>query len=124
MKNVPLVFRIASSLVVLSCTVSQATAERPPDRKPSNSDWRAAPNRDRLPPALRDVPLERLSSGALLRLDLNGDLVEPTAAWSSRVQAIESADTRTPKAAVALDRRVGANIRLGDDPAGLPSTQR
>ena len=81
-------------------------------------------DRSKLPPALQNVPLERLSSGALLRLDTSGDLVESEADWSARVAAIEAAHGQKRAAAVALDRRVGANIRLGDDPAALPPTRR
>lgn len=81
-------------------------------------------DRSKLPPALQNVPLERLSSGALLRLDLDGNLVESEAAWTARVAAIKSSDFSKRSAAVALDPRVGRNIRLGDDPAGLPSERR
>lgn len=78
-------------------------------------------NRDRLPAALRNVPLNRLSSGALMLLN-HDDLVQPPAAWFSRQsQTSQSAQTA---ALVALDPRVGANIRLGDDPSALPSNQR
>ena len=56
--------------------------------------------------------LERLSSGAIRSLDENGNLVD----WSS-ANAIAAP-------AVALDPRVGANIRLGDDPAALPPNLR
>jgi hypothetical protein len=56
--------------------------------------------------------LERLSSGALRSLDANGNLVD----WSGAEAKI--------KAAVSLDRRVSGNIRLGDDPAALPTNLR
>ena len=56
--------------------------------------------------------LERLSSGALRSLDENGNLID----WK--------AGEAKAKAAVALDRRVGAEIRLGDDPAALPPNLR
>ena len=52
-----------------------------------------------------------------MRLDRDGDLVRWPAALSSPADAKQAT-------AVALDRRVGANIRLGDDPAALPSTRR
>ncbi len=82
-------------------------------------------DRSRLPASLRHVPLDHLSSGALLRLDQDGDLVEnPTA----RAARLSSAATRARPAAdaplVALDPRVAANIRLGDDPPALPSNMR
>lgn len=74
----------------------------------------AAPDRASLPPALREARLERLSSGALMLLDRDGNLVQP--------------GTRPPahaeQAAVTLDLRVRANIRLGDDPPALPSNMR
>jgi hypothetical protein len=61
--------------------------------------------------------LERVSSGGLMRLDRNGDLVAPprTSVLPERSSsgATESAE------GVALDPRVGANIRLGDDPPVL-----
>jgi hypothetical protein len=56
--------------------------------------------------------LERLSSGAIRSLDENGNLVD----WSG-ANAIAAPD-------VALDPRVGGNIRLGDDPAALPANLR
>ena len=79
---------------------------------------------ERLPAALRDVPLEQLSSGALLRLDRGGDLVESPEVWQARVQEIAAANTQKRKAAVALDLRVSPNIRLGDDPGELPQNLR
>jgi hypothetical protein len=78
-------------------------------------------NRDTLPAALRNVPLEHLSSGALMLLN-KGDLVQPSAAASARSTSAPLG-TGTSNA-VALDPRVGANIRLGDDPAALPQNQR
>jgi len=80
-------------------------------------------DRSRLPAALRGVPLDRLSSGALLRLDLDGDLVETPAAWSARVRSIRAARFEAA-ALMELDPRVGSNIRLGDDPPALPSNMR
>lgn len=79
-------------------------------------------DRSQLPEALRNVRLDHLSSGALLRLDHEGDLVESSAAWSSRTQSGRQAES--PAAAVALDRRVGSNIRLGEDPPALPTGLR
>jgi hypothetical protein len=78
-------------------------------------------NRDRLPAALQNVPLNRLSSGALMLLNQD-DLVQPPAAWFSRQS--QTSQTNQIAALVALDPRVGANIRLGDDPSALPSNQR
>jgi hypothetical protein len=78
----------------------------------------------RLPAAVRDVPLDHLSSGALLRLDRGGDLVESPEAWTARVRELASVNARKRKAAVALDFRVSPNIRLGDDPGELPQNLR
>ena len=85
---------------------------------------RSDSNRERLPASLRDVPLEHLSSGALLRLDRGGDLVETPEAWAERVRAAAAEDEQERKTAVALDLRVSPNIRLGDDPAELPQNLR
>ncbi|MBA3272552.1 MAG: exo-alpha-sialidase [Chthoniobacterales bacterium] len=87
------------------------------------SEWNPSYDRANWPAAVRDVPLDRLSTGALLRLDRDGDLVEPPSSVAARQQAFAESSTRT-EAVVALDPRVGSNIRLGDDPAALPSDQR
>jgi len=92
----------------------------PPSSVASVSQRMPVVNRDRLPPALRNVRLEHLSSGALMLLNQN-DLVQPPAAWFSS-QATTSQSNQA--ALVALDRRVGANIRLGDDPPALPPNMR
>jgi hypothetical protein len=69
-------------------------------------------DRSRLPEALQQVQLEHLSSGALMLLDRNGDLVHPpTVGLAPQIQTT----------AVTLDPRVGPNVRLGDDPSGLPT---
>jgi hypothetical protein len=73
---------------------------------PDRSDW---------PAGLQNVPLERLSSGALSLLDRSGDLVRPAAAKSS---------IHAESIPVVLDLRVAPNLRLGDDPAPLPITMR
>ncbi len=74
-----------------------------------------APDRSLWPAALQNVPLERLSSGALSLLDRGGDLVRPPARPAAGSEAV---------AAVALDLRVAPNLRLGDDPAPLPANMR
>lgn len=79
-------------------------------------------NTSQLPAELRNAPLERVSSGGLMRLDQNGSLVRPPRSASSAAET--ASGTATAPAGVALDPRVGANIRLGDDPATLPSNQR
>lgn len=88
-----------------------------------SATFRPPPDRAHWPTALRDVPLERLSSGALLRLDVEGDLVELPAARVRRTS--DNVLRQQPGApTVALDPRVGANVRLGDDPAALPPNMR
>ena len=111
---------ICCATVTAVAYLSHARAANDNEQAPPASDWRPSPNAARLP----NVPLERLSSGALLRLDRGGDLVEPTESWSARVEAASRADGTRRKAAVALDPRVGANIRLGDDPPELPADRR
>lgn len=74
-----------------------------------------APDRSQWPAALQSVPLERLSSGALMLLDRGGDLVAAPVASNVRAEVT---------AGVALDLRVAPNLRLGDDPAPLPSNMR
>ena len=82
-------------------------------------------DRKRLPVALQNVPLERLSSGALLRLDAGGDLVETEAEWNTRMQSGLQTDASASTDTIGnLDPRVGSNIRLGDDPPALPLNQR
>ncbi len=80
-------------------------------------------DRKRLPPALQNVPLHHLSSGALMRLNQDGDLVAPPPQWASRA-AVETYSERKAATTGTLDLRVGNNIRLGDDPAALPSNMR
>ncbi|MDP9254813.1 MAG: glycoside hydrolase [Verrucomicrobiota bacterium] len=101
-----------------SPTPNHAQANLPRIRKKS-----PLVDRSKLPPALQKVPLEHLSSGALMLLDHGGDLVAPPPAWPSR-EAIESFSENQEAASVALDLRVGGNIRLGDDPVVLPPTMR
>jgi BNR repeat protein len=92
----------------------------PPSAVVSVSQKMPVVNRDRLPPALRNVRLEHLSSGALMLLNQN-DLVQPSAAWFSNPATTSHSNQA---GLVALDRRVGANIRLGDDPPALPPNMR
>lgn len=75
-------------------------------------------DRSRLPAALQNASLRHLSSGGLILLDRNGDIVRPP----QTIQAEQAGSVKSTAAAtVALDPRVGANIRLGDDPAQLGS---
>ncbi len=81
----------------------------------------SAADRSRLPPALRNLPLERLSSGGLMLLNQDDNLVAPPA------RATAKGGTLTEEAATApvgLDPRIGPNIRLGNDPAQLPANMR
>ena len=78
-------------------------------------------DRSRLPEALQHVPLNRLSSGALMLLDRGGNLVRPPA---PRQQVTAQPQVTTDAVVPALDSRVGANIRLGDDPPALPNGLR
>src|SRR5215203_2195481 len=80
-------------------------------------------DRDQLPEALRNVRLDHLSSGALLRLDRDGELVETAGAYALRLEQT-SPLTRSAEALVSLDPRVASNIRLGDDPPALPGNMR
>src|SRR5438477_1073685 len=79
-------------------------------------------DRGKLPPNLRNLPLERMSSGALMLLNRDDNLVLPP-----RTATTAKGETTTEKAAsgpVALDLRIGPNIRLGNDPPALPSNMR
>jgi hypothetical protein len=79
-------------------------------------------NRAKLPPNLRNLPLHRLSSGALMLLNRDNNLVLPPRS----ITAVKG-ETTTEEAAsapVALDFRIGSNIRLGNDPSALPSNMR
>src|SRR5882724_674554 len=63
------------------------------------------------------LPVERLTSGALMLLDQNGSLVQ----WPNARRPKISADLSIT---AGLDPRVGPNLRLGDDPSALPANQR
>ncbi len=72
---------------------------------------------DRLPRALRGVPLERLSSGTYFGFALRAGLVQQPA----RLTLQSSAPPRTVSTNSA---EVSANISLGPDPAELPAERR
>src|SRR5215211_2337561 len=59
-------------------------------------------DRDQLPEALRNVRLDHLSSGALLRLDRDGELVETAGAYALRLEQT-SPGTQSAEAFVSLD---------------------
>jgi hypothetical protein len=68
------------------------------------------------------LPPDRVSSGLLMLLDHNGDLVRWPAANSSP-SGVE-ANATDPGIVAGLDPRVGLNLQLGPDPSALPSNQR
>src|SRR5207248_10041914 len=79
-------------------------------------------DRTKLPPNLRNLPLDRLSSGALMLLNRDDNLVLPP-----RMKTTAKGGASTEEQViqpVRLDPRVGPNIRLGDDPARLPPSMR
>ena len=79
-------------------------------------------DRAKLPPNLRNLPLERMSSGALMLLNRDNNLVLPP-----RIETTAKGATVTQEAVsgpVALDLRIGPNIRLGNDPSPLPPNMR
>jgi hypothetical protein len=106
---------LASTLTLLAQKFSKAD-KQPPRTKAPLAD------RSRLPAALQNVRLDRLSSGALMLLDRGGDLVE----WPAASSRLTTGNSLSPdiNATVALDPRVGANIRLGNDPPALPPNMR
>ena len=79
-------------------------------------------DRAKLPPNLRNLPLHRLSSGALMLLNRDNNLVlPPRSIASAKGETTAEVAASVP---VALDLRIGPNIRLGNDPAALPSNMR
>jgi len=81
-----------------------------------------AVDRAKLPPNLRNLPLHRLSSGALMLLNRDNNLVLPPRTITTAKG--ETTGEEAASAPVALDLRIGPNIRLGNDPAALPSNMR
>jgi hypothetical protein len=81
-----------------------------------------AVDRAKLPPNLRNLPLHRLSSGALMLLNRDNNLVLPPRSITTAKG--ETTGEEAASAPVALDLRIGPNIRLGDDPSALPSNMR
>ena len=79
-------------------------------------------DRAKLPSNLRNLPLERMSSGALMLLNRDNNLVLPP-----RIETTAKGATIAQEAIsgpVALDLRIGPNIRLGNDPSALPPNMR
>ena len=106
---------LASSVGAFAQQPSQSDSTRIRTKSPLS-------DRSRLPQALQKVPLEHLSSGALMLLDRSSDLVEWPAA--SIAQATGLGPLLEAATAAALDPRVGTNIRLGNDPIVLPPSMR
>ncbi|MGI9115111.1 MAG: sialidase family protein [Chthoniobacterales bacterium] len=79
-------------------------------------------DRSKLPPNLRNLPLEHLSSGGLMLLNQDDNLVTPPATAVSGKGGTAALEAAT--APVALDPRIGPNIRLGNDPPQLPANMR
>lgn len=73
------------------------------------------------PLALRGVNPDMVSGGLFSALDAIGALGGRPAPARARAGFADPAKGRPP---AVLDPRVGPNIRLGDDPAALPTTQR
>lgn len=79
----------------------------------------AAP--ENLPLALRQVDPNKLSGGVFAALDAHGAFGETSRPPLARAGYPDLAKGKPP---AVLDARVGANVRLGEDPAALPATQR
>ena len=75
-----------------------------------------------LPPALRGVNPAMLSGGLFAALDAEGAFGPPPARLAAHDGEFTGLNKGRPP--VLLDARVGANLRLGDDPAALPLAQR
>ncbi|PYK72777.1 MAG: hypothetical protein DME44_03510 [Verrucomicrobia bacterium] len=79
-------------------------------------------DRAKLPPNLRNLPLHRLSSGGLMLLNRDNNLVLPPRSITTAKGGTTAEEAAS--APVALDLRIGPNIRLGNDPSPLPSNMR
>ena len=79
-------------------------------------------DRAKLPPNLHNLPLHRLSSGALMLLNRDNNLVLPPRSITTAKG--ETTAEEAASAPVALDLRIGPNIRLGNDPSALPLNMR
>lgn len=104
----PVRFTLVAGVCYFAALVSFAEQQRPA---------MPAVNREKLPAGARNLRLDRLSSGALMLLNRDDNLVQPSA-------AMPAAAIATQAAAVALDPRVGANLRIGNDPPQLPANMR
>ena len=78
-------------------------------------------DRAKLPPNLRNLPLHRLSSGGLMLLNRDNLVLPPRSITTAKGGTTAEEAASAP---VALDLRIGPNIRLGNDPSPLPSNMR
>ncbi|HEY4758780.1 MAG TPA: hypothetical protein VIH43_09475, partial [Chthoniobacterales bacterium] len=78
-------------------------------------------DRAKLPANLRNLPLERMSSGALMLLNRDNNIVLPPRSLTTPNGTVTEEALTGP---VVLDLRMGPNIRLGNDPPALPPTMR
>src|SRR5436190_24191820 len=78
-------------------------------------------DRAKLPANLRNLPLERMSSGALMLLNRDNNIVLPPRSLTTPNGTVTEEALTGP---VVLDLRIGPNIRLGNDPPALPPTMR
>jgi hypothetical protein len=99
-------------LLFLSGSIAWAQQGRLPLRPPVD--------RTKLPSNLRNLPLERMSSGALMLLNRDNNLILPPRTATK----VETTTEKAVSGPVTLDLRIGPNIRLGDDPSALPSNMR
>ncbi len=89
------IFSMRTRVALVTCLVALCSiagqlfaAPNDPSPEPQSDPWQPSYNRANWPAGLRDVPIERLSSGALLRLDQHGDLVEPMSSVELRRRSI------------------------------------
>jgi hypothetical protein len=102
------------ALLLLSGSIAVAQQTQPVVMPPVD--------RAKLPPNLRNLPLHRLSSGALMLLNRDNNLVLPPRSITTAKG--ETTAEEAASAPVALDLRIGPNIRLGNDPSALPLNMR
>jgi hypothetical protein len=99
--------------VTASMAFAQQLQNQPPAMPPVD--------RAKLPVNLRNLPLERMSSGALMLLNRDNNIVSPPRPLTTPNGTVTEEALTGP---VVLDLRIGPNIRLGNDPLALPPTMR
>ena len=112
-----MVIRMVKSGAFLFCGLVLAASNALGQSRGSSSSKFFVPDRSKLPPALQHVKLEHLSSGALMLLNQNNNLVRPPATRTSPVPAAHGGGA-------LLDPRIGSNLQLGADPSALPANMR